>query len=714
MLKRFFPILFLLISLSVNAQELKDLDLETAVMEQYRSLYPDRLSGLEWVTSETFTVVGDKGELMILNISGDTTRTITPEEVNTALSSLEVDSIKSVRPYAWLSSEMFVVRCGNELVKFKTGDLSAELHMHIPSNAENLEFSDQSGFLAYTLGNDVLIATPSDSAIRVTNHGNSQTSAGIAIHRSEFGITKGLFWSQDGKMLGFYEMDESMVTDYPLANYSPIPAEVNLIKYPMAGQKSHHAKTGVFNVNTKSLTYLKTGKPLDHYLTNFTFSPDGQSAYLAEVNRDQNEMKLNVYESASGNFIETLFVETDAEYVEPEQPPYFPKEDSDAFLWMSERDGYNHIYSYSTDGKLIKQLTDGDFDVLEINGQTADGKTIVVTAVDGLMDRAIYSVGLKSGKMKKLTSGVGNYGVTMDNGEYFILSNSSPTAANNVSVYDVSGKVITTLLNAENPLDEYKLGKVEFPILTADDGKKLQGRLIKPYDFDASKKYPVIVYVYGGPHAQMVRNDYKGGAALWMFEAANRGYLVFTVDGRGSGNRGLEFEQTVFRQLGTLEMEDQLKGVEYLKSLPFVDVDKLAVHGWSFGGYMTTSLMLRHPGVFKIGVAGGPVTDWRLYEIMYGERYMDTPETNPEGYETADLKNYTDNLEGDLLLIHGLDDNVVVPQHSYTLLEQIVKSGKQVDFFSYTGHEHNVRGKDRVHLMTKVLDYIDLHFKDGE
>jgi dipeptidyl-peptidase-4 len=194
-----------------------------------------------------------------------------------------------------------------------------------------------------------------------------------------------------------------------------------------------------------------------------------------------------------------------------------------------------------------------------------------------------------------------------------------------------------------------------------------------------------------------------------MFHAANRGYVVFTVDGRGSSHRGLEFEQATFRQLGTAEMEDQLAGVEYLKTLPYVDSEKMAIHGWSFGGFMTTSLMLRHPGVFDVGVAGGPVTDWRLYEVMYTERYMDTPEENPEGYEGADLKNYVDQLEGDLLLIHGLDDDVVVPQHSYTLLEAFVDAAVQVDFFVYPGHPHNVRGKDRIHLMTKVLNYIDLH-----
>jgi dipeptidyl-peptidase-4 len=219
----------------------------------------------------------------------------------------------------------------------------------------------------------------------------------------------------------------------------------------------------------------------------------------------------------------------------------------------------------------------------------------------------------------------------------------------------------------------------------------------------------VIVYVYGGPHAQMITNNRTAGAPLWMFHAANRGYVIFTVDGRGSGHRGLEFEQATFRNLGNVEMEDQLAGVDYLKTLPYVDSTKMAIHGWSYGGFMTTSMMLRQPGVFGVGVAGGPVIDWSLYEIMYTERYMDTPEENPEGFEKGKLNGYVENLQGDLLLIHGLNDDVVVPQHSYSLLESFVDAGVQVDFFIYPGHPHNVRGKDRIHLMTKVLDYIDLH-----
>ena len=233
--------------------------------------------------------------------------------------------------------------------------------------------------------------------------------------------------------------------------------------------------------------------------------------------------------------------------------------------------------------------------------------------------------------------------------------------------------------------------------------------MIKPSDFDSSKKYPALVYVYNGPHVQLVKNSWLGGAPMWMHWMAEQGYIVFTIDGRGSKGRSIEFEQAVHRQLGTLEMEDQIAGVKHLISLPYIDGDRLAVHGWSFGGFMTTSLMLRYPGIFKVGVAGGPVIDWDMYEIMYTERYMDTPEENQEGYDKARLYQYIPNLEGDLLMIHGVVDDVVLMQHSLEFVKQCVDAGVQMDYFVYPGHPHNVRGKDRVHLMEKVLKYVMDH-----
>jgi dipeptidyl-peptidase-4 len=283
---------------------------------------------------------------------------------------------------------------------------------------------------------------------------------------------------------------------------------------------------------------------------------------------------------------------------------------------------------------------------------------------------------------------------------------STSTIPNTARIISGDRKLISTLKNAENPYGEVTIGSAEIKAIKANDGTDLYTRLIKPSNFDPSKKYPVLVYVYGGPHAQLITNSWLDGASLWMYWMAEQGYLVFTLDNRGSAERGVAFEHAVHRQLGTLELEDQLVGVDYLKSLPYVDEKRLAVHGWSFGGFMTSTMMLRTPGVFTTGVAGGPVTDWKYYEVMYGERYMDTPQQNPDGYRKASLLNYVDNLEGKLLLIHGAMDNTVVMQHNLALVQAFIKKGKQVDFFPYPTHEHNVSGKDRVHLMEKVLTYV--------
>ncbi len=708
MQKSILSVLILFVTLSLTAQDQKPLSLEDAILKGRSELAPDNINGIEWIDTDKFACFGEKGALHIKNSKGDDVKVIQPNDLNATLSAISVDSVKNVRPVAWKNSNSFYFKVDRQFFEYDytTGDLSQVVR--IPKKAENIELATQTGFVAYTLDNNVYVATSTEDKIAVTNFKKeSGITAGVAIHRSEFGITKGLFWSEDGSKLGFYQMDESMVTDYPLADYSIMPALSEPIKYPMAGQKSHHAQVGIFNVEDQSIVYLKSGKPKEQYLTNFTFSPNVNTAYLAVLNRGQNHMKLKSYSVETGAETALLFEEKHKKYVEPEEPPHFLPDGS--FLWFSERDGFNHIYHYSEEGKLISQVTKGNFDVKDLVSTVDKGKAIIVEAADGLMNEAVYHVDIRSGKMKRLDIRAGTYSVYGSDNSNLIIKYQSYETALDIDVYSSSGKKLADLKDPENPLSDYQIGEIEFPVIYASDSTELQGRLIKPFDFDSSKTYPVIVYLYGGPHAQMIRNDYKGGAPLWMYYAANRGYLVFTVDGRGSANRGLEFEQATFRKLGTVELEDQLKGVEYLKSLSYANTDKMAIHGWSFGGFMTLSMMMRNPDVFEVGVAGGPVTDWNMYEVMYTERYMDTPDENPDGYRNADLKNYAENLEGDVLIIHGLDDNVVVPQHSYTLLEKFVQTGKQVDFFVYPGYKHNVRGKDRVHLMQKVLDYIEFH-----
>lgn len=684
----------------------KEIDLEMAVMEQYRALAPKDVYGFHWLGQEKFLHYGDSKDIIIRNLDADTLSRITTEEVNENLKRSGLDTLFALNVLD-IADDQIYLRGANRILAIQTDGMKLREILSYPPDARNVHFHAASQSVAYTVGPNIYLKSVRLPERKITDHASdSSVSAGIAIHRSEFGITEGLFWSKNGKRLGFYEMDESDVTDYPLADYSSLPGIAEPIKYPMAGQTSHYAKVGIYDLERDTTYYLKTMGPKDEYLTNFAFTPDEDQVYLAVVNREQNEMNLNTFDARTGEFLKTLFTETDDAYVEPERPPIFLQNGD--FLWYSERDGFNHLYRYDRQGKLINQITKGDFEVLDFT-EMRDGKALL-EITSGTMDEALILVDLDSGKSTELIGESGTFSADVHSESGLILvKERSMTVPNDVYILNSKGKKVLNLISSEDPLSDYKIGNIELPVIKSDDGTELQCRLIKPYDFDPEKKYPVLVYVYGGPHVQLIRNNRTAGAALWMFHAANRGYVVFTIDGRGSARRGLEFEQATYLNLGTVEMEDQLKGVAYLKTLPYVDAEKMAVHGWSFGGFMTTSLMLRHPGVFDVGVAGGPVTDWKLYEVMYTERYMDTPEINSEGYDKADLKNYVEQLEGDLLLIHGLDDDVVVPQHSYTLLEAFVDAGVQVDFFVYPGHPHNVRGKDRIHLMTKVLDYIDAH-----
>ncbi|MEY3425646.1 MAG: hypothetical protein RL679_1004, partial [Bacteroidota bacterium] len=377
------------------------------------------------------------------------------------------------------------------------------------------------------------------------------------------------------------------------------------------------------------------------------------------------------------------------------------------FIWISEKDGFNNLYYYDFSGKLIRQLTSNKFVVKNILEAKNGGKLIYFTATGANpLNTLLYSVDL-NGKQTQISTTEGTHDVAFStDGKYLYDAFSNHSIPHRSEIFTSTGKKAKFLIQSNEKLSDVTIGSAEISTLKGKDGSILYTRLIKPSNFDPSKKYPVLVYVYGGPHAQMITNSWLDGANLWMYWMAEQGYLVYTLDGRGSAERGFAFESQIHRQLGTLEMEDQLTGVDFLKSLPYVDADRLAIHGWSFGGFMTTSLLLRHPDVFKVGVAGGPVTDWKFYEIMYGERYMDQPAQNEKGYAEASLLTHASKLKGDLLLIHGTVDDVVVMQHNLVLVKKFVELGIQMDFFPYPMHKHNVGGKDRVHLMEKVLTYV--------
>lgn len=685
-----------------------ELKLEDAVMQQYRNLYPERLTMFTWVpNTDCYTYLDNYQKLMKASVKKTKAEEwFSIQEVNEALGA-ELYWFSGLQ---FKNENEFWLNDGAKYYLFNTIDKKGQL-LHDIAGGENALFHPVTQNLAYTMDNNVYISLDESKnkvvgdKLTVTSNSDKNIVSGQAIARSEFGISGGLFWSPDGSKLAFYQKDESKVHDYPLLDISKTPGELKSIKYPMAGQLSEKASVGVYDINSGKTVMFYAQNGDENYLTNLSWTPDNKFVLVAEVNRDQNHMWLNVFDAQTGKFVKTLFEEMNDRWVEPEHPAFFPDSKSNNFIWISERNGFNNMYYYDFNGQLIKQLTDHKFVVKDIM-ESKNGRIYYTTTGENPLETHVYSVDL-TGKVQILTRATGTHHIDIStDGKYFHDQYSSHTVPSADWIINVKGKIEVKLLEASDKLMEYQIGKAEIGTITAKDGSKLYTRLIKPSNFDPNKKYPVLVYVYGGPHAQMITDSWLDGASLWMYWMAEQGYLVFTVDNRGSAERGFEFESQIHRQLGTLEIEDQLSGVDYLKSLPYVDPNRLAVHGWSFGGFMTTSLMLRAPGVFQVGVAGGPVTDWKYYEIMYGERYMDRPEENEKGYEKASLMTHAGNLKGDLLLIHGTADDVVVMQHNLALVEKFVDLGIQMDFFPYPMHPHNVRGKDRVHLMTKVLQYV--------
>lgn len=571
--------------------------------------------------------------------------------------------------------------------------------------------------VAWLLDNNIKITTPSGKVIDVTNDENKAIVNGSDyVHRQEFGIDRGMWWNAKGTQLAFYRKDESMVANYPITNWNEREATNKDLKYPMAGMTSENVTLVIYDVTSGKKVTIQTGEPKEQYLTMVSWEPTGKHIFIGVLNREQNHLKFNKYDVATGAFVKTLFEEKASTWVEPQHPLTFVPNNPSQFIYQTDFFGFNQMYLYNTEGKLLKNLGFKDVIVKEVLGfDTSNTKINYIGTTNNGLDRQLFQVDLKSGKTIQLTTISGTHTASVSSDGTMILDQySNLTTPNEISILNIKNKMAnTTLVKAENPFTgKIDLPKIEFVTLTSPDGKTpLNGRLIYPANFDATKKYPVMVYVYGGSHAQLVNNRWLGGAGYFDIYMAQKGYVVFTLDNRGSDSRGKKFCEVTHRNLGVNEMADQMKGIEFLKSKSFVDADKIGVFGWSFGGFMTTSLMTNHSDVFKVGVAGGPVIDWKYYEIMYGERYMDMPQENPEGYEKTSLLNKAKDLKGRLLVIHGAQDPVVVQQHSMNFIEACIKAGKQVDYFLYPNHEHNVSGKDRIHMYAKIADYFDVHLK---
>lgn len=702
-------ILCFIIAASSIAQN-KILSMDDAMVKNRSTLAPSSLRFVQFLygtDNYVYLKTTAPAEWIKGSATGSSEQLLSLVELNALLKKSGRDTVSQMPYIDFSSSKNWTLTANGEKIAINSNTKSVTTLVDKTIASKPINDVSSAGYVAF-VDNHNLYISDGKQTVQVTTDGSENIVYANTVHREEFGITKGTFWSTDGKQLAFYRMDQSMVNDYPIPDYSSIPAKNINIKYPMAGTKSHHVTLGVFNAETKKLLYLNTGEPAEQYLTNIAWTPDNKMILIAVLNREQNHMKLNAYNAETGNFVQTLFEETDERYVEPLHPPMFVKNRPDQFIWQSNRDGYNHLYLYNLNGKLIQQLTKGNWEVTELKDFDATGENLFYVSTEiSPLTRDLYKLNLKTRKTWKITNewGVHNTQINFD-GTAVIDVYSNATTARAVNVITKDGKR-KEIFKAEDPLREYSVGKMSVFSIKSTEGIDIYCRLFKPINFDSTKKYPVVVYWYGGPHAQLINAGYNGGAGDYWFQyMAQRGYLVFSIDPRGSANRGKVFEQSIFRRAGDPQMEDLLSGLNYLGSLGYADTSRMGLFGWSYGGFMTTNFMLTHPDKFKAAVAGGPVTNWAMYEIMYGERYMDTPAENPEGYRNTNLANKVQNLKNKLLLIHGLQDPVVVQQHSINLIKAAVDKNIQIDYMIYPGHEHNVIGKNRAHLYQKVTDYL--------
>jgi len=674
-----------------------------------RNVFPAYMQNLQWRGESDLYAWVDGSYLLSGNVSNKVHDTVMRfEEMMNRTLIAGGDTLKRFPAVTWLDTQSFYYTSKDKVYTcdLKTREVKAVNIFN--DKANNTDIEPHTFAVAFTIDNNLFVAE-NGKEMQITNDENKGIVNGQAVARNEFAIDKGTFWSPKGTYLAFYRNDESGVTDYPLVDIDVRPATPKDIKYPMTGMTGQNVTVGIFDVYTKEKIFLQTGEPYDQYLTNITWSPDEKFIYIAVLNRDQNHLKLNQYNVTTGDFVRTLFEETDKDYVEPLHGLYFLYNNPGCFLWFSQRDGHNHLYLYDTGGTLIKQVTQGPWDVLELLGTDASDKKVwYISNEERPVEQHIYSIDLKNGQTMKISSVSGVHNALMSHDGRYVIDAYSSLSSHITREYvlsDDKGRIRQTLLENKDPLKDYKLGETTIFTIKDDQGDDLYCRLIKPVDFDPAKKYPLLVDVYGGPHSQLVTDSWLGAAGLFLNYMAEHGYVIFTLDNRGTSNRGMAFEQAIFRHLGVVEAQDQMRGIRYLKTLPYIDTTRIGVTGWSYGGFMTIDMMLRYPDVFRAGCGGGPVTDWKYYEVMYGERYMDTPQDNPQGYEEASLLNKAQNLKGKLLIIHGTMDPVVVWQNSLMFLKRCIEAGVQVDYFVYPDQEHGIGGHDRLHLNTKMTRY---------
>jgi dipeptidyl-peptidase 4 len=596
---------------------------------------------------------------------------------------------------------LFDVKTGKKKQLTKDGD-EEECPAFAPTG-DRIAFVKKNNLYAINLATDDLQQLTKDGSDKILN---GKLDWVYEEELSIRGTKRGYEWSPDGKKIFYLRLDESKVQQYPIVDYSTIPASTDWQQYPKAGSPNPVPSVHIVAVGGNKNWSSKLSSDAEYVGPRFSWTPDSRSVSYLTLNRPQTELTVHLWNPEQQDRV--LLTEKDPYWIDSIDPPRFLK-NGKRFLWFSQRDGWLHLYLYDNDGKLLKQLTDGDWMVEQLaeNQTFADEQhswIYFASTEHDPRERHIYRIHFDGTGLERLSKAPGTHKPKLSlDGSLLIDTFSSAEQPPEVHLLQSDGSSVTKIDQSKNQLAEYNLSKPEWIELKAEDGTKLYSVLWKPVDFDPSKKYPVIVYVYGGPWGQEVRNEW-GSLLTHLF--TENGFLVWTLDNRGTPGRGHAFQTSaIYKRSGEVELKDQLAGVDYLKSLSFVDPARIGIWGWSYGGYFTL-YAVTHSNAFKCAVAGAPVTDWKFYDTIYTERYMKTPQENPEGYKKSSILESAENLQTTLLIIHGLADDNVHPQNTIDFIDALIKARKPYQLHLQPGQKHGFKANEAlIYINQRLLDF---------
>ncbi len=610
-------------------------------------------------------------------------------------------------------------RSGNQLLLSVRGDLffftpgngTWEQLTATPEAERDPKLSPDGLRVAFRRGHDLYsldIATRQIS--RLTDDGSATLLNGELdwVYPEELDLSTAFWWSPDSKNIAYLQFDISHEFVYPQVSLTGLRAVAEPERYPQAGTSNADVHVGVVPALGGATHWMDLGEPRGFLIARVYWTPDSTRLAIERLNRVQNHLDLLVTEASSGAS-HSILSESDPYWLN--QNDLFRFVGKDEFLWGSERDGFRHLYLYSLEGQQRKRLTEGDWEVTDLAGvDEVHQKVYFISTEESPLDRELYSVKLNGKDRSRISRGAGTHDVSMGpTAEYYLDTFSSSTEPPRTDLHSVDGRDWSGFRAAKPLADEYALQPWDMAQLTSQDGKLLYGRIMKPANFHAGEKYPAVVIVYGGPGVQTVVNAWEGAA--WAQVLAARGFVVWELDNRGSSGRGHAFETPLFRRFGKAELADQLEGVRYLLAQGFVDPARVGIYGWSYGGFMTLYSLLNAPDVFRAGIAGAPVTNWRNYDTIYTERYLGLPTENAEGYRASSPVDYAAKLQAKLLIVHNYEDDNVLYQNTVQMTDALEQAGKLFDMVIYPGKSHGVTGPVRRQLLETLTDFFEKHLK---